>query len=77
MRPVHKLVIVLGQGSLGAFVLHVYAVVLLTHLPIGDGLLTNTVLQLLVIVGTAGLLNAMSRERQASPVLRPSHAMAA
>lgn len=77
MRPVHKLLIVLGQGSLGAFVLHVYAVVLLTHLPIGDGLLTNTVLQLLVIVGIAGVLNAMSRERQASPVLRPSHAMAA
>jgi hypothetical protein len=79
VRPAHKLLIVLGQGSLGAFVLHVYAIVLLAQLPIGDGLLANTVLQLLVIVGIAALLNSMSRtrDRQASPALRPSHAMAA
>jgi hypothetical protein len=79
IRPVQKFFVVLGQQSLGAFVLHVYGMLLLAHLPFESGLLMNTVLQLAVIVGIATLLGTTRRAkvREAKPALRPSHAMAA
>src|SRR5262249_42700896 len=63
VRPVQKLLVVLGQQSLGAFVLHVYGMLLLAHLPFAGGLVTNTILQLVVIVGIAALLTATRRAR--------------
>jgi hypothetical protein len=55
--------VTLGQGSLGAFVLHVYGLLLLAHLPITDEVWINTVVQLLLIVAIASLLNGMERWR--------------
>ena len=55
------LFVTLGQGSLGAFVLHVYGLVLLDHLPYTDELWFNTLVQVLLIAGIAITLNAIRR----------------
>jgi hypothetical protein len=79
VRPFQSLLVTLGQRSLGAFVLHVYGTLLLAHLPHAGGVMTNTMLQLLVIVGIAALLNGGRRARVlgGSPAMTPSHALAA
>lgn len=63
LRPVHALIVTLGRRSLGAFVLHVYGMLLLAHVPHADGLIMNTMLQLLTIVVIAGLLAGVQRAR--------------
>src|SRR5262249_32447527 len=45
VRPFQRLLVPLGQRSLGAFVLHVYGVLILAHVPVAGGLMTNTMLQ--------------------------------
>jgi hypothetical protein len=55
------LFVTLGQGSLGAFVLHVYGLLLLAHLPETETLWINTVMQVLLIVGIAAALKAINR----------------
>ena len=55
------LFVTLGQGSLGAFVLHVYGLLLLAHLPETETLWINTVMQILLIVGIAVALKAINR----------------
>ena len=62
-RPLHGLFITLGQQSLGAFVLHVYAVLLLAYLPIPGDVLTNTLIQAAIVVGIAVALSAIQRLR--------------
>jgi hypothetical protein len=64
--PLRALLVTLGQRSLGAFVLHVYAMLLLPHFPRGGGVATNTLLQLLLIVGIAAALHATRRARGGS-----------
>jgi hypothetical protein len=54
---------VLGRRSLGAFVLHVYALLLLPHVPLGDGLWTNTLAQVVLVYGIATLLSRAERLR--------------
>jgi len=57
-RPVRAIFVSLGQQSLGAFILHVYGVLALAHLPIDpDNLALNTVAQVLLIVAIAALLS--------------------
>jgi hypothetical protein len=68
-RPFGAVFITLGQQSLGAFVLHVYAILVMAHMPSADGLFTNTLVQLTAIVAIAALLNAM---RRVSPSRRSS-----
>ena len=63
LRPVQMLVVTLGRRSLGAFVLHVYGVLLLVHIPHADSVAVNTTLQLLTIVGIAALLGTLRRSR--------------
>jgi len=53
--------VTLGQGSLGAFVLHVYGLLVLAHLPETDQLLVNTVVQIALIVTIAVVLKALKR----------------
>jgi hypothetical protein len=60
------LFVTLGQGSLGAFVLHVYGLLLLAHLPHTDEVWINTLVQLLLIVAIASLLSGMQRWRRAA-----------
>jgi len=56
-RPLGIVFVTLGQRSLGAFVLHVYGLLLLAHLPHMDDIWTNTLLQLMLIVAIAALLH--------------------
>ena len=73
-RPFGKVFITLGQQSLGAFVLHVYAVLVMAHMR-DTGIWTNTLAQLLAILAIAGVLNAirrLSRRRRREPVMAPA-----
>ena len=58
-RPFGPIFVTLGQQSLGAFVLHVYGLLLLEHLPYADHFWTNTLLQLMLIVAIAAVLNGV------------------
>ncbi len=64
-RPLEAVFVTLGQRSLGAFVLHVYGVLLLGLLRLPDGLLINTLVQMTLVLTIATLLNsaALMRER--------------
>jgi len=72
-RPFGRVFITLGQQSLGAFVLHVYAVLVMAHMR-DTGLWMNTLAQLAAILAIAAVLNAM---RRLSPRRRPVIAPAA
>jgi hypothetical protein len=71
LRPLESVFVVLGQRSLGAFVLHVYGLLLLAQLPLPDGIWINTLAQITLIVTIATLLtNAKglrSRRRDTVP----------
>ena len=69
-RTFEKVFVVLGKRSLGAFVLHVYALLLLEHMPFHDGLWANTLAQVTMVGIIATLL--MSRERLRNRGRRPS-----
>ena len=73
--PLGKLFVTLGQRSLGAFVLHVYAIMLIAHTSPGEGLWRNTLLQIAVILAIAAVLNAMQRwslrRARPAPATRP------
>jgi hypothetical protein len=60
-RPFGTVFITLGQQSLGAFVLHVYAVLVLAHMSAESGIWTNTLAQLMAILTIAALLHAIRR----------------
>jgi hypothetical protein len=62
-RPLGIVFVTLGQQSLGAFILHVYGVLLFAHMPVvnADDLWANTVAQVLLIVAIAALLNGVQR----------------
>jgi hypothetical protein len=57
VRPLETVFVVLGRRSLGAFVLHVYGLLLLAYLPLPDSVWTDTVAQLTLITGIAMLLS--------------------
>jgi hypothetical protein len=69
MRTVGSVFVTLGQQSLGAFVLHVYGILLIANTPLGklNGLWGSTLVQILLIVVIAALLNAIQR----LPIRRP------
>jgi len=73
-RPIGGVLVTLGQQSLGAFVLHVYAMLLIAHLPLPSesGLGINTLLQVAVILGIAGALAALRRRSDRLPLRMPS-----
>ena len=59
VAPIQDLFVTLGRGSLAAFVLHVYGLLVLAHVPVSDQLLINTAVQVLLIVSIAVLLRLM------------------
>jgi len=65
-RRFQALFVTLGKGSLGAFVLHVYGLLLLAHLPSSDGVWVNTAVQVAMILSIAALLGIMQRRRTAA-----------
>lgn len=71
--PLQSLLTTLGQASLGAFVLHVYGLLLLAHVPASDELWTNTIVQLLLIAAIAGLLKAQQLVEAMAPPRVPLH----
>jgi len=73
MGPLQAVLVTLGRGSLGAFVLHVYGLLLLAHLPLSDQLWINTLVQVLLIVGIAGLLKAQQLVVATTPPRVPLH----
>jgi len=60
-RPFGAVFITLGEQSLGAFVLHVYAVLVMAHMSPESGIWTNTLVQLTAILTIAALLHAVRR----------------
>ena len=62
-RSLEKVFVVLGQRSLGAFVLHVYGLLLLEHLPFPDGIWVNTLAQVTLVCVIAALLTSAERVR--------------
>jgi hypothetical protein len=78
-RPFDIIFVTLGQRSLGAFVLHVYGILLLSNLPHRDEVWTNTLAQVILIVAIAALLNTFQRERVVRhiPAVAPARRLAA
>jgi hypothetical protein len=60
-RPLGIIFVPLGQQSLGAFMLHVYAILLLERMPHADEFWTNTLVQIILIVAIAAVLNGAHR----------------
>jgi hypothetical protein len=74
-RASQAVFVTLGEQSLGAFVLHVYGLILLANLPHPDAVWANTGAQVILILAIAAVLNWMKRlgvrprpARQVSPV---------
>jgi hypothetical protein len=61
-HPFGSVFVTLGRQSLGAFVLHVYGILLIAHVPaLSDDLWMNTLVQVFLIVSIAALLNGIGR----------------
>jgi len=74
-RASQAVFVTLGEQSLGAFVLHVYGLIILSNLPHPEGVWANTAAQVLLILAIASALNWMKRmgvkqkpARQVAPV---------
>jgi hypothetical protein len=78
-QPFASLFVTLGQRSLGAFVLHTYGLLLLAQLPVPQGIVPATLVQLTFVLAVAVLLNARDiwRDRRREPVLVPARRLAA
>jgi hypothetical protein len=78
-RSLEKVFVVLGQRSLGAFVLHVYGLLLLAHLPLPDGIWVNTLVQVTLVCTIATLLTSAERlrHRGRSPSIPQAEPLAA
>jgi hypothetical protein len=61
LRASEAIFVTLGERSLGAFVLHVYGLILLSNLPHRDAVWTNTGAQVILILSIAAALNALKR----------------
>jgi hypothetical protein len=71
MRPLENVFVTLGRRSLGAFVLHVYGLLLLEHLPLPDGLVSNTLVQVALVLAIAVLLFSPQLMKQRRPAPTP------
>jgi hypothetical protein len=62
-NPLGIVFVTLGQQSLGAFVLHVYGILLVANLPLTqfDDVWINTLIQVMLVLGIAALLNGARR----------------
>jgi len=79
LRPLHTLFITLGQQSLGVFIVHVYALLLLAYLPLPSTVLVDTLVQVAIVVGVAAILHVVQHLRapQRAPAPLPAQPLAA
>ena len=70
VHPLGMVFVTLGQQSLGAFVLHVYGILLIANLPLAqsDSLWANTLIQIILVLAITALLNGARRW----PLRRPT-----
>ena len=73
-RPLETVFVVLGQRSLGAFVLHVYGLVLLSHLPLPDDIWISTLAQVTLVCAIAALLTSADSLSHRGHRPSPAHA---
>ena len=73
LGPVQSLLGTLGRSSLGAFVLHVYGLLVLAHVPESDQLWINTAVQVLLIGAIAALLKTHQLVQATNPPRSPLH----
>jgi hypothetical protein len=73
-RPLEAVFVVLGQRSLGAFVLHVYGLLLLAHLRLPDGIWIGTLTQVTLVCAIAVLLTSAENLRHRGHRPSPAHA---
>ena len=73
-RPLESVFVVLGQRSLGAFILHVYGLVLLSHTPLPDDIWINTLAQVTFVCAIAALLTSAETMRHRGHRPSPAHA---
>lgn len=74
--PLHDLLVTLGRQSLGAFVLHVYGLLVLAHVPESHQLWINTAVQVLLIVAIAATLKALAWRSASRAIAVPAPANA-
>lgn len=69
-NPLGMVFVTLGQQSLGAFVLHVYGILLVANLPLAqsEDIWTNTLVQVATVLAITGLLSGVRRW----PLRRPT-----
>jgi len=77
-RASQAIFVTLGEQSLGAFVLHVYGLILLANLPFAGGVWANTWAQVGLILAIAMVLNGIKRmgARQPARPVAPTEAWA-
>ena len=73
LGPVQSVLGTLGRSSLGAFVLHVYGLLVLAHLPETDQLWINTGVQVLLIGAIAAVLKTHQLVHATMPPRSPLH----
>ncbi len=78
-QPFARIFVTLGQRSLGAFVLHTYGLLFLAHLPMPEGVVSATLVQLTFVLAVVVLLSARDilRDRRREPALAPARPLAA
>ena len=64
VQPLERVFVVLGQRSLCAFVLHVYGLLLLAHVPLRKGIWINTLAQVTLICVIATVVDGGQRLRE-------------
>jgi hypothetical protein len=71
VQPLERLFVTLGRNSLGAFVLHVYGLLAISHLALPDRLWANGLVQVAFVLITAALLNPPKRPAPPQPATLP------
>jgi hypothetical protein len=73
IRPLQPLFVTIGRASLGAFVLHVYGLLLVARLPENGAFWINTLVQVLLVLGIAGVLKVQQLVMATTPPRVPLH----
>jgi peptidoglycan/LPS O-acetylase OafA/YrhL len=73
-RPLESVFVVLGQRSLGAFILHVYGLVILSHMPLSNDIWITALAQITLVCTIAALLTSYETLSHRGHRPSPAHA---